>query len=122
MQARLAFCKDENGQTAAEFALVLIVFLGLVFGTLGLSFAVWANETLQYAAEATARCLSVTPSSCANVQTYGLSQYAGPNISPVFSQPSSPGCGHPVKAIATIPLDAVVVSTSISLTALACFP
>jgi Flp pilus assembly protein TadG len=126
MNARLAFCKDENGQTAAEFALVLIVFLALVFGTLGLSFAVWANETLQFATEAAARCASVTPTVCnsqSTVQSYGTSHYSGPNIFPItFNYSKSGSCGNQVTATATIPLDAVVVDLSVPLSASACFP
>jgi Flp pilus assembly protein TadG len=118
------FWKDEDGSSAAEFGLVLGVFLALVFGIIGLSLTVWAETTLQYAVQATARCLSVTPSRCTNLQTYAMSQYAGPNISPSFTQAAS-SCGsgsNAVQASATIPLDAVVVSRQVHLSATACFP
>lgn len=119
------FLKDERGASSAEFGLVLIVFLSLVFAIIGLSIDIWANETLQFATEAAARCASVTPSVCSGqstIQTYGTSHYLGPAISPTFTYSPGSACGHQVTASATIPLDAIVISKSISLSASACFP
>jgi Flp pilus assembly protein TadG len=122
MRGRLDIWRDERGAAAVEFAMVLLVFFVLVFSVIGLSLAVWAKDTLQYATEATARCLSVSPSLCSNVQTYGMSRYAGPNDSPTFVSYSITGCAHGVQGTATFPLDAVLIQKSVSLSAQACFP
>jgi Flp pilus assembly protein TadG len=122
MSGRFDIWRDERGATTAEFAMVLVVLFALVFGTIGLSFAVWAQETLQYATEATARCVAVSPSLCTNVQSYGTSQYNGPNISPTFASVAIPGCTNGVQGTATFPLNAVLVQKSLSLSAQACFP
>ena len=126
MRRQSGFFGSERGATSGEFALVLVVFLALVFGTLGLAFAVWANETLQFATEATARCRVVTPSSCSgsNLQSYAMSQYAGPGISATFASAAST-CGTGGQAVTgtgAIPLDAILVNMSIPLSAAACFP
>lgn len=118
------YWKNENGSGAAEFALVVIPFLALVFAIIGLSMMVYANNSLQYAAEKAARCFAVNVTSCATTgatQTYAAAQYAGPNIAPVFVA-STAGCGHTVTGTATLTLDAVVTSLSVPLTASACFP
>jgi Flp pilus assembly pilin Flp len=125
MREPSGFWRNEHGATAAEFGLVLIVFLALVFGIIGLSDTIWANSTLQVATEAAARCASVTPTVCKDngtINSYGNSHYLGPNITPSFSLNASASCGNQVSASATIPLDAVVVDLSVPLTATACFP
>lgn len=125
MRGALIFLNDEHGATAAEFGLVLIVFLALVFGIIGLSDTIWANTTLQVATEAAARCASVTPTVCnspSTIQSYGTSHYKGPSIGPTFTYTAGASCGHKVSGAATIPLDAVVVNLSVPLSASACFP
>ena len=102
--------------------MVLTVVSGLIFGAIAISLAVWAQEALQYATEATARCRAVSPSSCSNIQTYGMSRYLGPNDSPTFASFAIAGCSNGVQGSATFPLDAVIVQRSLSFTATACFP
>jgi Flp pilus assembly protein TadG len=122
MRGWFGIWRDERGATSAEFAMVLIVFFGLIFGTIGLCFAVWAQETLQYATEATARYVAVCSSSCTSAQTFGMNHYAGPNDSPTFSALTVAGCGNGVRGTATFPLDVVFIRKPLSLTATACFP
>jgi Flp pilus assembly pilin Flp len=117
------YWKDERGASAAEFALVLVPFLALIFGIIGLSLLIYANATLQYAAEDAARCASVN-ANCGDPVTHALSVYKGPAISPVFhyTYDAASACGHIVTGSATYPLDAVVVNISVPLSASACFP
>ena len=122
MRRRFDMWRDEQGTASAEFAMVVTVFFALIFGAIGLCFAVWAQETLQYATEATARYVAVCSSSCTSVQTYGMNHYAGPNDSPTFSTLPVAGCGKPVRGTATFPLDVVFIRKPLSLTATACFP
>jgi Flp pilus assembly protein TadG len=121
-----SYWREERGSGAAEFAIVLIPFLALVFGIINVSMMMYANHTLQYATEAAARCYSVlhyntTCSTVANVKTYAAQQYKGPAISPVFT-PSATGCGHTVTATGTFALNAVVYTFNVPLSAQACFP
>lgn len=118
------FLKDENGAGAAEFVLVVIPFMALVMGIIGLSTMMYANHNLQYAVEAAARCFSVNATSCSTIgdtQTYAATRYSGPNISPVFVA-NSGGCGHTVTGTANFTLDAIVVDINVPLSATACFP
>jgi Flp pilus assembly protein TadG len=125
MRTREGYWKDESGAGAAEFALVLIPFLALIFGIINLSLMFYANHTLQYAAEAAARCASVgrftNCTTTAAVQNYALSHYSGPNITPVFVATTA-GCGHTVTGNANFPLNAVVLNITVPLSATACFP
>lgn len=129
MRDRGYYWKEEGGASSAEFALVVIPFLTLIFFIIGMSMMFYANHTLQYAAEAAARCYSVDVTNCgdgattnaAAAQTYAAAHYSGPNIAPVFVA-SATGCGHTVTGTASFPLNAVIVSVSVPLSASACFP
>jgi Flp pilus assembly pilin Flp len=118
------YWKNECGASAAEFTLVVIPFMVLIFGIIGLSMMFYANQTLHYATEAAARCFAVNVTSCPTTgatQTYALGRYSGPNISPVFVA-TTVGCGHTVTGAANFPINVVVVSINIPLAATACFP
>jgi Flp pilus assembly protein TadG len=118
------YWKNENGSGAAEFVLVLIPFTALIFGIIGVSLMFYANQTLQYAAEDAARCYSVNSATCGTTgatQAYAATRYSGPNIAPVFVATPT-GCGHTVAGTANFPLNAVLVSITVPLSATACFP
>jgi Flp pilus assembly protein TadG len=130
MRTRPHFVSDETGASAAEFALAFIPFSALVFGIIALSMVLYANQTLQSATEAAARYYSVTtannngtePSGSA-VSTYGEQQFTGP-MAATFT-PSRGGCGpngFQVYGTGTIPINAGVYSTTLTLQAHACFP
>jgi Flp pilus assembly protein TadG len=127
-QQLIAYGRDEGGASAAEFALVVTPFLALVFAIIGLSLLVYANSTLQFATENSARWASVTaaangadPGSTA-VLAHFSDVYKGPAISPAAVYNAAAACGHQVTATATFPLNAVVVDLSVPLSAQACFP
>lgn len=118
------YWKDESGSGAAEFAIVLIPFAALIFAIIHLCLLFFANQSLQFAAEAAARCYSVDSVNCATtgaVQTYATSHYKGPNISPTFVA-SGIGCGHTVTGSGSYQLNAVFVRKSVPLAATACYP
>lgn len=60
----------ERGTAAIEFAIVLPVLFLFAFGLIDLGRAVWTQTTLDYAAQAAARCAAIG-TSCTN-QTSGL--------------------------------------------------
>ncbi len=117
--------KDERGAVAAEFAMVVLPFLALVFGIIQVSMMFYANHTMQYAAEGAARCASVMSTSTCNgntaITTYAQGLYKGPNISPVFT-PSTASCGHKVVATANFQILTGLVNTTVPLSTSACFP
>ena len=116
--------RDEFGGGAAEFAIVLLPFAALIFAIIHLSLLFYANQTLQFAAEAAARCYSVDAVSCSTpgaAQTYAAGRYSGPNITPVFVATAT-GCGHTVNGSGSYQLNAVFVNVSVPLAATACFP
>ena len=124
MRSRRGFWKDDHGAGAAEFAIVLLPFLALIFGIIGLSTMFYANQTLHFATEAAARCFSVNVTSCATTgatAAYAATRYSGPDISPVFVATTA-GCGHTVTGNASFTLDAVVTSITVPLSATACYP
>jgi Flp pilus assembly protein TadG len=121
---RQGYWRNENGASAAEFALMVVPFLIMVFAVIGLSMMMYANQSLQYATEAAARCFAVDVTSCAtagDAQTYAANHYSGPNIAPVFTATTA-GCGHTVTGSADLSLDVIVISITIPLSASACFP
>jgi Flp pilus assembly protein TadG len=124
MRMRGGYWKNEQGAGAAEFVLVAIPFMALIFMIINLSMMFYANQTLQFAAEAAARCYSVDSVNCSTTgatQTYAAGRYSGPNISPTFVATAT-GCGHTVAGTANFPLHAVFVNVTVPLSATACFP
>ena len=74
-------CK--RGAAAIEFAVVLPLLMLLAFGLIDIGRAVWTQATLNYAAQATARCFAIGSSSCSTAalaQAYGASQAYGMNL------------------------------------------
>jgi Flp pilus assembly pilin Flp len=128
MRSLNRYWRDECGAGAAEFALVLIPFLALIFGIIGLSLMLYANQTLHYAVESAARCASVqSTTTCdtpGHIQAYATARYSGPLITPVFTYTAG-GCGpsgHTVGVTATYPLRTGLVNVDVPLGATACFP
>jgi len=127
MRGLTGYWREELGH-AAEFAIVLIPFTMLIFMIVHLGLMFYANENLQYAAEAAARCYSVDSTNCGSVtaaQNYALARYKGPNIGAAFvaSNVALPtGCGHKVTGTGTYQVDAVLVHRAVTLRAASCFP
>lgn len=127
MRNRLPFyLQSEGGAGAAEFALVLFPFLALVFGIIGLSMLLYANQTLQYTTQAAARYYSVQTANGSNpttgaVATFAQSVYTGPGISPTFVATTG-SCGYQVTGTANFPLNVGLFSRTLTLQSHACYP
>ena len=127
MRTGLRYFRDNNGAGAAEFALVVVPFIGLVLGIIGLSMALYANQTLQFATEAAARYYSVQAAignnpSTTTITNYASTHYKGPSITPSFVANAAASCGHQVTGTGTLPLNTGLVNTSVTLHSSACFP
>jgi hypothetical protein len=117
------FWRDQRGTSAVEFAVVVPVFLGLVFLVLNICVALWAEAALNFAVDQAARCMSVQRGVCDNV-TDAVNQhpYIGPNITPTFSQAVGASCGYSISATATYVLNVGLTSVPLHLSASSCFP
>jgi Flp pilus assembly protein TadG len=117
----------QDGTAAIETAIVLPVFLGLIFGIVNGALVLWTQASLYFAAEAAARCASVNATACGSadaVKTYALNQYHGRSTGGTnpFAYTAT-GCGHTVSASYSYSLSIPFVSTySLPLSATACFP
>jgi Flp pilus assembly protein TadG len=118
------FHADLGGATALEFALVLPVFILLVFGSLSAATLGFSVASMNYAVEEAARCAAVKSTACLTpsaTATYAKTRYMGPSISPVFTY-TTDGCGNTVKGTATFSLDLVPAFSNVPLSTSACYP
>lgn len=132
--------RDQRGSTAAEFALIVPVFVALVLAAIHASMVVYAAVELHDATEYTARCVAVAannPSGAtttcapnptsAQVLAYGQGRYTGPKITPTFqlvTTPTTVSCTNStqISGSGTYRMWLGVASFSIPITAKACFP
>ena len=123
--ALMAFLRADDGALAAEFALVLPLFVMIVFSTIYLSLAVGAYNNLQAVTAQAARCLSVdVTGSCtsANLNTFATNLYAGPTIQGLTFTPSTASCGNKVVGSGTFAMLTGMGSVGVTLSATACYP
>jgi Flp pilus assembly protein TadG len=116
--------KDDRGAAAVEYGFVLPIFLLVVMGAIWGGMLMYSVSSLNLAVQQAARCMSVDATNCPTAtaaQTYAMSHYAGPNISPVFTATAT-GCGHTVGAQANFNLGILPGVPNIPLTASACYP
>lgn len=124
-RALRALAGNKAGATAAEFALVLPLFLLTVFGTINMALAMSAIVRLHYATERAARCLAVDVSgSCtaANIDTYAKTLYQIGSVSGLAFTASTPACGKKVDGTGTYNVFTGVGQIAIGISASACYP
>lgn len=66
--------RSQAGASAVEFALVMPVFLLMVFGTIELGRLFWSSHALQETAIATARCIGIPQLECEEAGVYSQSK------------------------------------------------
>ena len=117
---------DDRGASSLEYAVLLPVFLSLVFGVMDLGRLVWTQVTLDRAVQAAARCAAINSTTCgtdAAVQTYATTQTWGLTTSTGVFAVTHPTCGVTVSV--ALPFQLVVPwpgSNISSLSATACYP
>jgi len=115
---------NQDGTTAVEFAIVAPAFLLMIFGTIGLCFALFLIGSLHYAVEDGARCASVKTTICTDansIVTYTTGRYLGPNVSPHFTYLAA-ACGNSVTGTVSYTMDIGFRTFVIPISATACFP
>jgi Flp pilus assembly protein TadG len=138
------FTRSEDGTSAAEFAMILPVFLLFVFGLVEFGMLLFTTNQLHWTAEQAARCSSVSNNCKLNgvsngavtnstVGNYAKSVYKG-LAGPTFKYDTNGACslsgtgnsatnaGHRVTASANFKMNLGVYYQSVPLTADACFP
>ena len=70
---RLRLLRDRRGAVALEFALVSFAFVPLCLGVIELGLGLWTRNSLQSAAEMTARCVAISSPKCSNASQYAVS-------------------------------------------------
>ena len=117
---------DTRGAAALEFAILLPLFVALIFGVMQLGQALWTQSALQHAVEMAARCASVNTVVCGTatqVQAYAATQAYGLALPAATFSVATPACGNEVTAnyALTLPV-ATPINTAITLNARACYP
>jgi Flp pilus assembly protein TadG len=133
--------KSERGAAASELALLLVPLSLLVFGIVHLCLITYASVRLNFATEATARCIVVTSNATAGGITappcsgtnadlsYLQAMYAGPTALPTFvsgypdvTQKCTTAGSYQVQAQVNYVINALFISRTVPLVAKACFP
>jgi Flp pilus assembly protein TadG len=128
MTARRLFWLCERGAIAAEFALVLPVFVLLTIGTIGVGTMMSMIVSLHFAVEDAARCASVKTTVCTNAgttQTYATGQYKGPTVTGLafaLTAAAAGNCGNKVVGTGTYTLRTGLGAISVPVSASACYP
>jgi Flp pilus assembly protein TadG len=135
MKSLSIWLRDQQGSTAAEFALVLMPTVALIFGLIHFGVLLYSTNRLNFAVEATARCRATsanavtanpgyTTAPCRDTTTaqqYFTSQYQG---AATVATPTvqSAACGWQVIATATYQVSAAIFARTVNLRATACYP
>jgi Flp pilus assembly protein TadG len=122
----LSLVASRAGTAAVDFALVLPVFILAVVGVMEAGRILWAQNLLQRAVEAAARCASINATICGSssaVASYAATQAPGLSVPTGTFTLSVQACGNRVAASYSYPfLTTVLPLPSLTLTAQACFP
>lgn len=121
------FAQDETGASAAEFALVLPLFLLLIFGVFAAGVMMNGAMSLQRATEVSARCLSAQRTDCslADITPFAEAQYEGPyldNLTFTASDADAECDGYRVTASGTLNWFAGTSILSAPMNTSACYP
>ncbi len=116
---------DRSGTSMIEFAVLLPVFLSLVFGMIDVGRLFWTQTALQHAVEMAARCATINATTCgttANVQTYATTQAYGLTFPTTTFTVTAPSCGNQVTASYAFSFSAFLPVSPVTLAAKSCYP
>jgi len=117
--------RNQQGTTAVEFAIIAPVFILLVFGMIGVSFALFLVGSLHFAVEDGARCASVKADICSDAATtvaYTQNRYLGPDASPTFTPNLNAACGKSVTGSVNYSMNVGFRTFVVPISATACYP
>lgn len=117
---------DQRGVAAIEFALVVPVFLVLVFGTIEAGRLMWYQVSMQRAVAVAARCGALGTTGCTTdpaIRSKALASTAGAGLGTGSVTVSRPACGVRVLATRQFAFALRIPGISpITLTAQSCHP
>lgn len=116
---------DRRGATAVEFAMLLPVFLPLLFGVIQFGQMFWTQTAMQHAVEMAARCATINSTTCGTAsatQTYAAAQAYGLTLPTGTFTASTAACGNEVVASYSFPFVTTWFPATINLTAQSCYP
>lgn len=118
--------RDRSGANALEFAILLPVFLPLMFGIIEFGQMFWTQTALQHAVDMAARCATINSATCgttSQIGTYAASQAYGLNLPSGTFTASTPSCGNQVSAAYAFTFLATAwFPVTVNLTARSCYP
>jgi len=117
--------RDTSGTSLIEFAVLLPVFVTLVFGMIDLGRLFWVQTAMQHGAEMAARCATINTTTCGTanqIQTYAGTQAYGLTLPTNTFTATTPTCGNQVIGSYTFSFLASFNGTSMTLSAKSCYP
>jgi len=120
--------RREDGVTAVEFALILPLLILLTLGAIGTGMMLYAVNSLHFAVEDAARCVSVRTNICtsqAAMQAYAASRYKGPGLVSMnfaLTPAAANNCGNRVVGTATLPFVTGLGTINMPLSVASCYP
>ena len=125
-----AVTEDRRGSAAIQLALAMPALCLFLFGIIGVGYALWLQNALDYAVATAARCASLNGTACTGKLldgTYAASLSGATIAASSFSYTPNllyptVGCGCQVSASRTMSLDVPWTNLSVTLTSQACFP
>ncbi|HEX3429891.1 MAG TPA: TadE/TadG family type IV pilus assembly protein [Rhizomicrobium sp.] len=115
--------RDERGTSIVEFAIILPVFVAVVFGMVNCGFLLWTQLGIEHAVVAASRCETINPTACPDIQTYATQQAYDLNLPKSTFTATTVSCGNQVTA--SYPFQFVTLITpavNVTLTARSCYP
>lgn len=116
---------DASGAAAVEFAIYSMVFFAMLFGAFYASLLGWTDANLHFAVEAAARCRSIEIDCTDNSTTEDFASAKFTNVTgntPEFDVNDAATCGNLVSGSVDFQMNWILSSSTIPLTAQACFP
>ena len=118
--------RHDGGTSLVEFAVVLPLFMMLIFGIMQLGQMLWTLVAMQHAVEMAARCASVNATTCgtaSQIQTYAGTQAYGMTLPSGTFTATTPACGNKIVAAYTFQFQTALFSPmSVALSAQSCYP
>ena len=113
----------EGGASVVEFALIMPVFVALLFGMVNCGLMLWTQLGMEHGAVAAARCATINPSSCPDVPAYASQQAYDLNLPKSAFTLSTPVCGNQVAASYPFKFTTLIFPPiNITLKAQSCYP
>lgn len=115
--------RNERGATAAEFALILPVFVVFVLGMFNCGLLLWTQLGMEHGVVASARCAAINPLQCPDVPAYASQEAYGLNLPKSTFVLTTPACGDQVAASYVFQFVTLLLpKMNMTLTARSCYP